>query len=107
MTLETTKWDVQDYLKTPEERAAYLEAAFEEGDPAFITHALNDVARAIGMTDVAKAAGITREGLYKALSDKGDPKLSTLLGVARALGVRLTVSPADANDNYSEARLGA
>lgn len=93
MALETTKWDVQDYLKTPEDRATYLEAAFEEGDPVFITHALNDVARAIGMTDVAKIAGITREGLYKALRDKGDPKLSTLLGVAKALGVRLTVSP--------------
>lgn len=93
MTSKTTKWDIQDYLKSPEDRAAYLEAAFEEADPAFITHALNDVARAIGMTDVAKAAGITREGLYKALGEKGDPKLSTLLGVARALGVKFTVSP--------------
>lgn len=107
MALETTKFDIQDHLKTAEDRAAYLEAAFEEGDAAFITHALNDVARAIGMTDVAKAAGITREGLYKALSDKGDPKLSTLLGVARALGVRLTVAPTDANENYAEARLSA
>ena len=62
---------------------------------AFITLALNDIARAIGMTDVAKAAGITREGLYKALSDKGDPRLSTLLGVTKALGIRLAAVPAD------------
>ena len=107
MPLETTKFDIQDHLKTPEDRAAYLEAAFEEGDPAFITHALNDVARAIGMTDVAKAAGVTREGLYKALSAKGDPKLSTLLGITRALGVRLSVEPAASADNYAKARLDA
>lgn len=93
MALETTKFDIQDHLGTPEDRAAYLEAAFEDGDPAFITHALNDIARAIGMTDVAKAAGITREGLYKALGEKGDPKLSTLLGVTKALGIRLTAVP--------------
>ena len=90
MPLETTKFDIQDHLRTPEDRAAYLEAAFEEGDPAFITHALNDIARAIGMTAVAREAGITREGLYKALGDKGDPRLSTLLGVLRALGLRLS-----------------
>ena len=107
MPLETTKFDIQDHLKTPEDRAAYLEAAFEEGDTTFITHALNDVARAIGMTDVAKAAGVTREGLYKALSAKGDPKLSTLLGITRALGVRLSVEPAASADNYAKARLDA
>lgn len=104
MPIKTTKFDIQDHLKTPEDRAAYIEAAFEEGDPAFITHALKDVARSIGMTDVAKAAGITREGLYKALSDKGDPKLSTLLGVTKALGVRLTTSPAGPNENFAEER---
>ncbi len=102
MALETTRFDIQDHLKTPEARAAYLEAAFEEGDATFITHALNDVARAIGMTNVARDAGITREGLYKALSEKGDPKLSTLLGVARALGVRLTVT-ADNPDAMAQA----
>ncbi len=102
MALNTTKFDIQDHLKTPEDRAAYLEAAFGEGEAAFITHALNDVARAIGMTDVARSAGITREGLYKALGEKGDPKLSTLLGVARALGVRLSVSPTVPNDNMAE-----
>ncbi|WP_105404971.1 addiction module antidote protein [Neorhizobium sp. T7_12] len=91
MPIETTKWDVQDYLKAPEARVAYLEAAFEDGDPKLISIALGDVARSMGMTNVAKEAGITREALYKALSDKGDPKLSTLLGVLKALGLRVTV----------------
>ncbi|CDN56878.1 Putative addiction module antidote protein (plasmid) [Neorhizobium galegae bv. officinalis bv. officinalis str. HAMBI 1141] len=95
MPIETTKWDVQDYLKTPEERVAYLEAAFEDGDPKLISIALGDVARSMGMTTVAKEAGITREALYKALSDKGDPKLSTLLGVLKALGLRVTVTSAN------------
>jgi probable addiction module antidote protein len=93
MALQTTKFDIQDHLKTPEDRAAYLAAAFEEGDNAFIRQALNDIARAMGMTEVAKASGISREGLYKALGKKGDPKLSTLLGVAKALNVHLTVAP--------------
>lgn len=91
MPIETTKFDIQDHLKTPKQRAAYLEAAFEDGDPALITNALGDVARAIGMGDVAKEAGITREGLYKALSTKGDPRLSTLSGVVKAMGLRLAV----------------
>jgi probable addiction module antidote protein len=91
MALQTTKFDIQDHLKTPGDRAAYLAAAFEEGDNAFIKQALNDIARAMGMTEVAKASGISREGLYKALGKKGDPKLSTLLGVAKALNVHLTV----------------
>jgi probable addiction module antidote protein len=95
MPLETTRFDVQDHLKSPEARAAYLEAAFEDGDPTLITHALGDVARAIGMSAVAKEAGITREGLYKALSDSGDPRLSTLLGVTKALGLQLSIRPAE------------
>lgn len=93
MPVETTKFDIQDHLKTPERRAAYLEAAFEDGDPTLITNALGDVARAIGMAEVAREAGITREGLYKALSDKGDPRLSTLSGVVKAFGLRLAVRP--------------
>lgn len=90
MVLETTRFDVLEYLKTAEDRFAYIEAAFEDGDPALIAHALGDVARAIGMTQVARDAGVTREALYKALSEKGDPKLSTLLGVMKALGLTLT-----------------
>jgi len=95
MTLNTTRFDVQDHLKTPEGRAAYLEAAFETGDSGFIIQALNDIARAIGMTEVSRTAGITREGLYKSLGKDGDPKLSTLLGVMKAIDMKLSVSPAD------------
>lgn len=92
MALETTKFDVQDYLKTPEQQAAYIEAALEEGDATFFAKALGEVARARGMTQVAKEAGVTREALYRALSDKGDPRLSTLMGVMKALGMKLTVA---------------
>ncbi|MBU1336605.1 MAG: addiction module antidote protein [Devosia sp.] len=99
MPLETTKFDVQNFLRTPEDRAAYIEAALEDGDVSLITHALGDVARSVGMSDVAREAGITREGLYKALSDKGDPRLSTLLGVMRALGLQLSARAA--NDDHS------
>lgn len=95
MALKTTKFDVQDHLGTPEERAAYLSAAFEEGDDAFIRQAFHDIARSIGMTEVARLAGVTREGLYKSLGKNGDPKLSTILSIARALGVRLNVSSAE------------
>lgn len=90
---QTTKFDIQDHLRTPKQRAAYLEAAFENGDPTLITNALGDVARAMGMADVAKETGVTREGLYKALSGKGDPRLSTLAGVVKAMGLRLAVRP--------------
>lgn len=107
MPLETTRFDILDQLKTPEDRMAYIEAAFEDGDPSLIAHALGDVARSVGMTKVAKEAGVTREALYKALSENGDPKLTTLLGVAKALGVRLAVKPAPALDNHAETRLSA
>lgn len=102
MALETTRFDVLDHLKTPEERFAYIEAAFEDGDPSLIAHALGDVARSIGMSSVAKEAGVTREALYKALSESGDPKLSTLIGVAKALGVKLSVLP-NTSDKPSKA----
>jgi len=93
MTLETTKFDIQEHLRTPKQRAAYLEAAFEDGDPTLIANALGDVARAMGMAAVARETGVTREGLYKALSGKGDPRLSTLAGVVKAMGLRLAVRP--------------
>jgi probable addiction module antidote protein len=92
--IETTPWDSAEQLDTPEEIAAYLEAAFEEGDPAFFTHALGIVARAKGMSKIAEEAGVTREALYKALSSTGDPRLSTLLGVVKALGLRLAITTA-------------
>ncbi len=89
MPLKTTQWDPSEYLHSPKAVAAYLEAAFEDGDPALIAAALGDIARAIGMTDLANRAGVTREALYKALSPTGDPRLSTFLGVIKALGIKL------------------
>lgn len=95
MPLQTTPFDAAEYLDDVESQAELLADAFETGDAAYIAHALGIVARARGMTGVASEAGVTREALYKSLSDKGDPRLSTLLGVMKALGVRLSVKPAD------------
>jgi probable addiction module antidote protein len=92
MTIETTIWDPAERLTSPEAITAYLEAAFEEGDPALIAAALGDVARARGMTEVSLAAGVTRDTLYKALTKDGDPRLSTLLGVTKALGLKIHVA---------------
>ena len=94
MPLETTRFDVLDYLKTPEERLAYVEAAFEDGESMIITHTLSSVARSIGMNAVAKEAGMTTAALYKALSES-DPPLSTLMAVIKALGLQLYVKPID------------
>ena len=89
MSVKTTLWDVTEYLDSSESIAEYLEAAFEDGDPALIAAALGDVARAMGMTQLAGKAGVTREALYKALSPTGDPRLSTFLGVMKGLGIKL------------------
>ena len=90
MALKTTPYDPAEYLDTPGRIAAYLRVVFEDGDPALITAALGDVARAKGMTQLASQSGVTREALYKALSPSGDPRLSTFLGVMKALGIKLT-----------------
>ena len=92
----TTLFDVADYLKTARHRAAYLEACVDQapGDVAFLAKALGDVARARGMTRVAKEAGVTRESLYRSLSPAGNPELATVLRVARSLGVRLSFKAA-------------
>jgi probable addiction module antidote protein len=87
--LKTTKWDVVDYLKTDKDMADYLEAAMEDGDPAVIATAIGNIARAKGMTQVARKAGIGRVSLYKALSPDGNPEFATVLKVVRALGLRL------------------
>ena len=87
-------FDVVDYFKTPEDIAAYLEAAFEDGDPRVISHALGNVARAKGMSGIARKAGVGRESLYKALSADGNPELATFLKVMQALGLRLHAGPA-------------
>ena len=88
---KTFRYDVAEQLRTPEEMAAYLDAWFEEApdDAAGIARALGDIARARGMTQVARDAGLSRESLYKALSEHGNPSFATILKVARALGVRL------------------
>ncbi len=87
----TTRYDVAEHLRTPEEMAAYLEACFEEanGDASFIAKALGDIARAKGMTQVARDAGLSRESLYKALSGDRAPGFDTILKVMGALGLKL------------------
>jgi len=85
----TKSWDAVEHLKSDEEMAAYLEAALEDGDPALVAAALGDIARAKGMTEIAREAGLGRESLYKALSPGGNPEFATILKVVRALGLRL------------------
>ena len=92
----TTLWDPADHRETEEDMAAYLEAALEEGDPALVAAALGDIARAKGMTNVAREAGLGRESLYKALSPAGNPEFATILKVVAALGLRLHAAPAPA-----------
>jgi probable addiction module antidote protein len=87
--LKTTKWDAIDYLKTDKDMAEYLEAAMEDGHPSVIATAIGNIARAKGMTQVARKAGIGRVSLYKALSPKGNPEFATVLKVVKALGLRL------------------
>ena len=89
---KASPYDVAEYLETDEDIVAYLNAALEDGDPAIITTALGDIARARGMTQLAKDTGITRDGLYKALSPSGNPSFSTVLKVITALGLKLDVA---------------
>ena len=86
---KTIRWDPADHLKTDDDMVAYLEAALEDGDPALVAAALGDIARAKGMTQVAKDAGLGRESLYKALSPAGNPEFATILKVVSALGLQL------------------
>ena len=92
---KTHPYDVSAQLRTPEEMAAYLDAWLTEApeDVTGIARALGDIARARGMTQVAKDAGLSRESLYKALGENGNPSFATVLKVARALGVRLHALP--------------
>ncbi len=87
----TTRYDVAEYLRTPEEMAAYLEACLDEanGDAAFVAKALGNIARAKGMAQVARDAGVSRESLYKALSGERSPSFDTILKVVAALGLKL------------------
>jgi len=94
---KTTRYDVAEHLRTPEEMAAYLEACLDEGegDAAFIAKALGDIARARGMTQVARDTGLSRESLYKALSGERSPDFDTILKVVNALGLRLHAEAAE------------
>jgi probable addiction module antidote protein len=93
---QTRPWDVVQHLETEEDMAAYLEAALEEGDPTLVAAALGDIARAKGMTQLARDTGLGRESLYKALAPDGNPEFATVLKVVRALGLRLHATTADA-----------
>lgn len=93
---QTRPWDVVEHLETEEDMAAYLEAALEDGDPQLVAAVLGDIARAKGMTQIAREAGLGRESLYKALSPEGNPEFSTILKVVRALGLQLHATPAEA-----------
>ena len=86
---KTKLYDSAEYLKTSEDMAVYLEAALEDGDPRVIVHALGNIARARGMSQIAREAGLGRESLYKALSPDGNPEFATVLKVVRALGIKL------------------
>lgn len=92
----TSRYDVAEHLRTPEEMAAYLEACMEvaDGDAAFIAKALGDIARAKGMSQVARDAGVSRESLYKALSGDRVPNFDTILKVMKALGLKLNAEVA-------------
>jgi probable addiction module antidote protein len=94
--IKTSEYDVAEHLRTPEEMAAYLDAWLEDApdDVAGIARALGDIARAKGMSLVAREAGLSRESLYRALSADGNPSFATVLKVAKALGVRLHAQPA-------------
>lgn len=95
MAIETVPFDAAEHLQRPEAQAELLSDAFASGDPKYISQALGVVARARGMSQLAREAGVTREALYKALSETGDPRLSTLMGVMKALNVRIEIKPAD------------
>ena len=95
-TIKLRKWDSVEHLKTDEDMVLYLAACMEEAgdDAAFIAAALGDIARAKGMTQLAKDTGLGRESLYKALSGEGNPSFGTILKVMHALGLKLQAVPA-------------
>ncbi len=93
MTLKLNPFDPAKYLDSDQAIAEYLTAILEDDDPALLAAALGDIARARGMTEIAKASGITREALYKALRPDAQPRFETVAKVCRALGVRLVAQP--------------
>ncbi|MFW8602030.1 addiction module antidote protein [Desulfobacterota bacterium M19] len=92
MTFETKTFDIAEHLTTQEEIRAFLQEVAATGDESDFIHALNTAARAAGMTEIAKKAGVTRASLYKSLSEKGSPKFTTISKVTKALGCKLAVT---------------
>lgn len=93
MTVKITDWDPSEYLDNEESIEAYLNAAFEDGDPRLIASAIGDVARARGMTQIARQTGLAREALYRSLSEKGNPELGTVIEVLKSLNMKVRVEP--------------
>ena len=89
---DLSKFDVVDYLRSEKDIAAYLSAVLEDGDPALFVAAIGDIAKAKGMSEIAKKSGVTRESLYRALKIEARPRFETVSKVVHALGMRLTVS---------------
>ena len=96
MAVRVSTWDASEYLETEEDIAAYLNAVVEEGDPALLQAALGDVAKARGMSSIAREAGVSRESLYKSLSASGNPSFQTISKVSRALGLQMSFTAANA-----------
>ena len=92
MAIETKTFDIAEHLNSPEDIRTFLQEVVETGDESDFIHALNTAARAKGMTEVAKAAGVTRASLYKSLSEGGNPNFSTISKVTKALGCKLSVA---------------
>ncbi len=92
MTLETKPFDIAEHLQTPEEIRVFLQEVLETGDESDFIHALNTAARAMGMTEVAKKAGVTRASLYKSLTQDGNPRFITISKVTKALGCKLALA---------------
>jgi len=92
-SLKTKPFDPASYLDSPESIAAYMTDALETGDPSFVADALGVIARARGMSEIAREAGVSRESLYRALSAEGNPEFGTVMRVANALGLRFTATP--------------
>lgn len=98
MGVRTKAWDASEHLDSEEMIFAYMNAALEDGDPALVTAAIGDIARARGMTHVARIAGVSRESLYRALRADGNPEFGTIMKVLRALKLHLSVSPDSERD---------
>jgi probable addiction module antidote protein len=94
MVVKTSKWDVADYLDTPEMIKAYLDAALEENDPVYFAMALGNVARSKGVAKIARSSGVSRETIYTSLEEGRDPRLSTVFQVLQALGVHFCMKAA-------------